>query len=145
MSVEGRNLNARKILLYMLIQLSKSKQLCIVLEELSTFDSASIKLASLVFNTVPNILGLVTTRRTREEDSIDISLFLQMHCVRIMQLKPLSKKGTLELACLALDVKSIPPSLENVFLTRSQGKPLHIEELARSVLHENILQVVNGQ
>jgi hypothetical protein len=99
----------------------------------------------LVFNTVPEILGLITTRCLREEDSLEISLFMRMQCIHIHRLKPLSDKGTIELACLSLGVKSLPSSLKNIFVARSQGKPLYIEELARSILHENILKIVNGQ
>ena len=145
MSVDGRNQNALKILLYILMQLASSKQICIVLVDLHVFDSASINLASLVFTTLPNILGVMTTRPLPKDVSIEFSVLFNLPCVRQLHLKPLTPEGSLELARHVLGVRSLPDSVADVVLSRGQGKPLHIEELAKMMLQEKMVKVVRGQ
>lgn len=58
-----------------------------------------------------------------------------------MPLNELGEKETLQLACAKLGVRRVPMVVQNIIRQKTQGHPLYIEELVRSLLEEKLVTV----
>jgi hypothetical protein len=57
----------------------------------------------------------------------------------------LSPSAVVALACRRLGVRTLPLELQSLLLEKSQGHPVYIEEVVRSMVEANIIQLQNGE
>ena len=59
----------------------------------------------------------------------------------VVTLNELNKKESIALACAKLGVRALPAAVQKIITTKTQGHPLYIEELVRSMLEEELIEI----
>jgi hypothetical protein len=70
-----------------------------------------------------------------------LDTFLIMMLILIVPLNELGEKETLQLACSKLGVRRVPMVVQNIIRNKTQGHPLYIEELVRSLIEEKLVTI----
>src|SRR5262249_20723385 len=82
------------------------------------------------------ILRLLTTRKGSTSAQVVSNL------VVLVTFGTLSKRDSLALAQAKLAVKKLPPQVQQLIVNKTQGHPLYIEEMIRSMVEEELVSVV---
>jgi len=129
--------------------LAIQKPLILIFENLQWADAPSIELLKpllLIANTSPVLISLVS-RPERESHGWQLisTAESQMHAILCkLSLGNLSPTGTRELICELLEVEQPPNGLVELLVQKSEGNPLFIEEIMRTLITLNEIERKNG-
>jgi DNA-binding NtrC family response regulator/tetratricopeptide (TPR) repeat protein len=113
----------------MTLGVSRQQPLLVVIEDLHWIDRASEELVASMVDALPgaSVLFVVTYRPGYEPPWLNKSFATQL------SLPPLSDEDSLKVAQSVLPGVTLPTSVEAVILTKAEGNPFFLEELALSI------------
>jgi DNA-binding SARP family transcriptional activator len=131
-----------------LVALSRRQCLVLVFEDVHWADDLSLDLMSLLMEAVASapILLLCVYRPQRHVDQRLIAHASKCpNRYTALQLQALAPEQSRSLVASLLSSPSLPPVVEEVVLTRSQGNPFFAEEVLRALIDSGVLDRVEGE
>jgi len=132
-----------------LLALSRSQPLILVLEDLHWSDSLSLDLIALLMEELPEAAIMlvclyrpITDHRCR--DLLTIASRKCPGCYTRIIVRELTQKESQAFMETLLGKKELSPSLISFVFQRSQGNPLYLQEIVRSLIEEGILSFNDG-
>ena len=119
----------------LLVRVAQRQPLLIVAEDLHWVDPTSLELLELLVGQVPT-LPILMIATFRPEMAVKWS----GEHVTMATIRRLSRRQSLELLQRLTDDKPIPAAISNQILERTDGIPLFIEEMTKSVMEFGVLQ-----
>ncbi len=128
-----------EILVQLLQQLAQAKPLMIVFEDLHWIDPTSLDFVNLLIQSMQNdaIFLLATTRPTFKHQFENHKHLHNVHLTR------LPHEQVITLVSDLINQKSIPEEVLNIILDRTDGIPLFVEELTKTILESEVLELNN--
>ena len=127
-------------LVAMLRRQSQSKPLLIVFEDLHWIDPTSLEFLSLLMNSIADVpVFLLATARPAFTHS-----FGALNHLHTLLLNHLSQEQVQSLVNQLTDHKALPPEIIKIIIDRTDGVPLFVEELTKTILESNVLAINNN-
>ena len=119
----------------LLVRVARRQPLLIVAEDLHWVDPTSLELLELLVGQVPTLpILMIATFRP------EMAVKWTGEHVTMATIRRLSRRQSLELLQRLTDDKPIPAAISNQILERTDGIPLFIEEMTKSVMELGVLQ-----
>ena len=119
----------------LLVRVARRQPLLIVAEDLHWVDPTSLELLELLVGQVPTLpILMIATFRP------EMAVKWTGEHVTMATIRRLSRRQSLELLQRLTDDKPIPAAISNQILERTDGIPLFIEEMTKSVMEFGVLQ-----
>ncbi|MGB0504799.1 MAG: AAA family ATPase [Pikeienuella sp.] len=131
-----QRLQMMQALLKQLVARSENEPLLLVFEDLHWIDPTSLELLELVLKALPEqkIMVLATARPSFDHDFVDCPSVVEV------MLKRLDPKMTFTIASKMAGGKTLPEEIVDIIARRTDGVPLFVEELTKSILESGSLQ-----
>jgi class 3 adenylate cyclase/tetratricopeptide (TPR) repeat protein len=138
---ERQKLKIMEALLQILLERASIQPLLFVLEDLHWVDPSTLELLDRLLQRprTGRIMVVVTYRPEF------IPPWGQQPDVTFVTLNRLAREPSIEMIVWAAGGKALPPQVLEQVLARTDGVPLFLEELSKSVVESGMLQEVNGQ
>jgi class 3 adenylate cyclase/tetratricopeptide (TPR) repeat protein len=125
--------------------LSTRKPLVLAFEDIHWADAASIELLTVLMELTDFIPLIILTvcRPDVEGGSWDFRFHAQRnypHRLTEIQLVPLAAEQSQLLICNLLHISDLPDKIQDLVLDRSEGNPLFLEEIVRTLIEEQVLR-----
>lgn len=125
--------------------LALQNPLILVFEDLHWADPSSVQLIKYLMTITPNlpILMICVTRPDRETDfwaARQVAMHDFPDHYDEINLAPLSPDESCLLVDQLLQVEQLPHNIESLIFSRSEGNPLFVEEVLRSLIEEGVLK-----
>ena len=130
MTPQIRAENLTRLLLHLLGRAAEQEPFLLVLEDGHWLDSASWALLALVRRLVPRAT-IVVTMRPMDHEPPDCAK-LREGAMRLA-LPPMNREQTIEILVHRLGVPTVPAEFVDFVVTRAEGNPFYIEEIAYSL------------
>ena len=132
-----------------LLGLSRRQPLVLVLEDLHWSDSLSLDLIALLMETLPEaaIMLICIYRSVKDHRSRDLIIIASRKCPGCyteIDLRELTQKESNTFIEGLLGDQQLSSPLNNFLFQRSQGNPLYLQEIIRSLVEEGILSFNDG-
>lgn len=137
-----RSDNTQRLLARLLQNTAKENRVCVILEDLHWFDSASLALAEFLSRNATGISIVLTMRSNSEQVFLDSTLPASSELVRI-QLTGLNRSEMHDQVCRCLDVGSVPDEVIDWLYSRSNGHPFFTHELVLALRDSEFFTVVD--
>jgi class 3 adenylate cyclase len=144
MSPDGRTEYIRKLLVGICAKLAQHEAMNVVLENMNWADSASWGLAFDIASSVPNTFVLLSTRPFEKPFPMEYTNIRNQPFTTYLELRNLTKKEINQLVLRKLNCRVVPPNISDIVFAKSQGNPLHAEELVQSLVDQNFVAVNEG-
>jgi class 3 adenylate cyclase/CheY-like chemotaxis protein len=130
--------------------LASKQPLLLILDDLHWADDLSLDLISLLMDTLTTapLMLLCVYRPEREHRVWQLSSLAQRKCLdryREITLKPLSGPESRQLVETLLTIDSLPESVKDMILRKSEGNPFFIEEVIRSLIEGGLVYREDGR
>ena len=116
-----------------------------VLEDAQWMDSASLALASRICAQAEPLVMVFALRPIPGPAFDEIEALSRTSTGRRFDLEPLDPDDTVEIACRALGVASVPDAVEAIIRSKAEGNPLLSQELAGALRDAGLIQVSDGE
>jgi class 3 adenylate cyclase/tetratricopeptide (TPR) repeat protein len=132
-----------------LVALARSRPLVLLLEDLHWADDSTAALVQHVLRATAEapLLVIGTSRPERDSPAAEVRAVAQRdHAGRYTEvlLEPLGEDDAATLIQNLLAVDDLPAQIRELVLRRSEGNPLYIEELIRSLIESGVVQREEG-
>lgn len=128
------------VLVEQLLLPAQHKPLCLVFEDLHWLDPTSRELLSrLMESTAGRSVMILLTARSGFR-----APWMARPSVTVLPLMPLSPADVVDMVQSLFTDRDIPPTLSSLIIRRTDGVPLFVEEVARSLLHLNAFDDLSG-
>lgn len=147
MSADGRSENTRKLVLKIVSSIVDSQKchFSMVIDDMQWADSASWKLAFDLAKGLTSTFMILSSRPLDKPEPADyLSLLSLGHCSK-MQIQPFDQDMCEKLMMRQLAASSVESRVSALVHMRSQGHPLYIEELVKSLLGKGLIRVESGK
>ena len=119
---------------------AQSKPLLIVFEDLHWIDPTSLEFLGLLIGSITDVpVFLLATARPTFTHSFGV--FDHLHT---LLLNHLSQEQVQSLVSQLTDHKALPPEIIKIIIDRTDGVPLFVEELTKTILESNVLAIENN-
>jgi class 3 adenylate cyclase len=139
LSTESRAKNLQRLLVAILGENHNTETRIIVLEDLHAIDSGSWELCVDICKLLPNLLIILTTRPLNK--IVHLAKLLRLNNVKSLPLAELNKAQTTKLVCQKLNAQSIPAQLQQEIFAQTNGMPLFVEELVKSMVEQRLISI----
>jgi len=140
-SLTAQQLRARTLhaLVNYLLAFAREKPVLFVLEDLHWVDPTTLEFLSLLVDSISGkrVMALVSTR------PMVFAGLGQSHVTRLT-LNRLARESTVAIIDRLTGGKALPDEVMNQILTRTDGMPLFVEELTKTVLESGLMKESNG-
>ena len=136
--------NTNRLLLRMIAKAAHENSLVLVMEDTHCCDSASLRLLRSVAANVRPLHVLTTARPLSRPLHKDLAAIVHMSSSHHVQLGPMPADDSVLLVQHLLASHRLPRPVEQLIRKRTQGHPLHVEELAYALRDTGTVQVTNG-
>ena len=121
----------QRLLMLILVTVSKEVPLVIILEDMHWFDPPSFDLAVILARMkIPNVMMLLSARPVPVALRDSYERLTTTEIVTVLTLGPLNQAHITDLVCKRLGVVELPPAVDHLIATKSQGNPFFAEEIA---------------
>ena len=136
--------NTNRLLIRLIAQAAQTGLLVLVLEDTHHFDSASRSLLRSVATSVQPLHVLASARPLSRPLQKDLAAVVGMASSHHIQLELMSADESVQLVQHLLEAHRLPRPVEHLIRNRTQGHPLHVEELAYALRDTQTVQVTAG-
>ena len=140
MTPQRKRLRTHRALVETLLEESRRTPVLAVWEDLHWADPSTLEVVNLFIDRLPEarILALLTYRPEFDPPWGSLPYLTQSH------LRPLTAPEAMSLARHVAGGRTLPSELEREVVEKTDGVPLFVEELTKSILESELLEPVNG-
>ncbi len=143
---ELRRDNTFAIIEALLLSQARRRPLLILLDDVHWSDTLSLELAAQLGAEIAHepVMLVLVHRPLEEPVATPYKRLQNLPYAKALELRELNRAASAELACKNLDIKFIPPTLEELLWERGQGNPFFTEELVKSLKDRGVLEFVDS-
>ena len=116
----------------------------IVVDDVHWLDSASWGVLSAIAREISPLMLLLVTRPIQNPTK-EMSYLQALPSSTTLSMDRMLKQDIIELVCTRLGISSLPDSIANLIIDRTEGHPYFSEEMAYALRDNNIIEIKDGQ
>lgn len=146
LTAEGRAERTRELIVWLIDRVLDRGPVLVLLEDAHWFDSASWAVAETAALRLRRALLVLTTRPALVDTLPPEAVRLHSSTLTTrLKLEPLAEAATVQLLAQQLDVDDVPELLARWVYQKTEGHPLFIEELTRTLRDRAVVSMANGE
>lgn len=143
-SGQARLVGLEDLLVRLITRVTADRSLVVLVDDLHWLDDPSARLLLGIVKRVPRLLVAIATRPLDSVTGPHVRQVLAAASPRLV-LPRLGPDSITRIVCETLGVRTIPARLGDFIQSRSEGLPLHAQQLALSLRDQGVLEVADGR